>query len=324
MDPQLLFSHVSFQSGRVLSIDVGIKNLAYCLFNVSDHVPHVVSWSVLDLTCPEPEAPAVVCGCIQKNGSPCRSRAIFQSTGAPSVFCAKHAKCQSRFLFPEKAFRPSALKTLKVADMYQLGVSVNAWPADSSAKPKIPTKPVMLAALTLFLDENCLQEIKPAKEGTACAAMDLITLGRNLVTLLDPLSHPFPTHVLIENQISPIAGRMKCIQCMIAQYFILRSPSSVIRFVAASCKLSGGSAPTPANTTAVAPTYKDNKANAVSRAQGMVASNAQLHAWLPLFSGAKAKRDDLADCFLQGVWFLTRDGERGNPGSTVTPLLTVN
>ena len=32
-----------------------------------------------------------------------------------------------------------------------------------------------------------------------------------------------PTHVIIENQISPIANRMKTIQGMITQYFIMKN-----------------------------------------------------------------------------------------------------
>ena len=59
-------------------------------------------------------------------------------------------------------------------------------------------------------------------EDTNASDVDLITIGRALKSSFD---ETFPEdcvirRVIIENQISPIANRMKTLQGMIAQYFI--------------------------------------------------------------------------------------------------------
>jgi hypothetical protein len=43
--------------------------------------------------------------------------------------------------------------------------------------------------------------------------------------------------VLIENQISPIAKRMKDVQVLLTQYFIMKSDETVIIYVSSSNKL---------------------------------------------------------------------------------------
>ena len=45
------------------------------------------------------------------------------------------------------------------------------------------------------------------------------------------------THVVIENQLSPIANRMKTIQGMLAQYFIMIDENIDIQFISSSNKL---------------------------------------------------------------------------------------
>ena len=70
----------------------------------------------------------------------------------------------------------------------------------------------------------------------------LIDLGRNLNNqfnkLLDEknITNENLKYVIIENQISPIANRMKSIQCMIAQYFITKNIENIF-FISASNKL---------------------------------------------------------------------------------------
>ena len=35
---------------KILSFDVGIKNLAYCLFDLSDHSIKILDWNVINIT----------------------------------------------------------------------------------------------------------------------------------------------------------------------------------------------------------------------------------------------------------------------------------
>ena len=68
--------------------------------------------------------------------------------------------------------------------------------------------------------------------------VDLVTIGRNMKKYFDVLfsSCDKIDYVVIENQISPIANRMKTIQGMIAQYFIMHNVMN-IQFVSAINKL---------------------------------------------------------------------------------------
>ena len=98
---------------------------------------------------------------------------------------------------------------------------------------------------------------------------------------------------------------MKTIQGMIAQYFIMRfGDGVVIEFVSSHNKLKGFShKPPPSAETHKPTTYKANKTDGVAICRRFIAANPELADWSPTFERSK-KRDDLADCFLQGVWYL--------------------
>ena len=160
--------------------------------------------------------------------------------------------------------------------------------------------------------------------------LDLITYGRNMMKHLDAIlfaasgdaavasgdaavaSAPIDM-MIIENQISTLASRMKTLQGMITQYFIMKHIPQ-IEFISASCKLKLF---TDATTTMThtdlgeealcvdASTYADRKKSGiiVCRYLGEISRkyNSGYAKWMPVFENHK-KKDDLADCFLQGLW----------------------
>jgi hypothetical protein len=121
------------------------------------------------------------------------------------------------------------------------------------------------------------------------------------------------THVIIENQISPIANRMKTIQGMLAQYFIMKNEDIHIFFVSSSHKLKQfidislknefvdkpitNSQYKPKNN----PNYKENKKDGIYYTKVILDSNDHLQKWKESMN--TTKKDDLADSFLQGLWF---------------------
>jgi hypothetical protein len=147
--------------------------------------------------------------------------------------------------------------------------------------------------------------------------LDLITYGRNMMKHLDAILFSANTAapavidmMIIENQISTLASRMKTLQGMITQYFIMKDIAH-IEFISASCKLKLFTTVTPgASDDAVeecvdASTYADRKKSGiiVCRSLGEISRkhNSDFIKWMPVFEKHK-KKDDLADCFLQGLW----------------------
>ena len=123
------------------------------------------------------------------------------------------------------------------------------------------------------------------------------------------------THVVIENQISPIANRMKTIQGMLAQYFIMINENIDICFVSSANKLkqfndielkneiieNKENTKTNSYKPKNNPNYKENKKDGIYFCNSILNSNEQYHNWKEHM--LTKKKDDLADSFLQGLWY---------------------
>jgi len=102
---------------------------------------------------------------------------------------------------------------------------------------------------------------------------------------------------MIENQISPIANRMKTIQGMIAQYFIMRNEDINIDFVSASNKLK------KFINNNEKTTYNERKKLSIVKCLELLQTRTEFNEWVDFF-GHHKKKDDLADSFLQGFIML--------------------
>jgi hypothetical protein len=174
-----------------------------------------------------------------------------------------------------------------------------------------------------FLKKQSLEPIVKKKSKTA-NDIDLIKIGKNMKNYLNQVLESINiSNVIIENQISPIANRMKTIQGMLAQYFIIRDENIVIDFVSSSNKLkqfdikkNKTSENILENTMKPAekptenslekniknPDYKKHKMDGVSYCSRILSVNEFLNQWSTSLD--TKKKDDLADCFLQGLWYL--------------------
>jgi hypothetical protein len=166
------------------------------------------------------------------------------------------------------------------------------------------TKPNLLSLLETFFEKNMLSVIKKEKKESA-AEVNLITIGRNMRKELEKIEElKNVSHVIIENQISPIANRMKTIQGMLAQYFIMKEngeDSTIIDFISSINKLKGYNLDSSSSQNEKTK-YKQHKNDGVLICSEFLNNNSSISKWRPLLE--TQKKDDLADCFLQGIWYL--------------------
>jgi hypothetical protein len=89
---------------------------------------------------------------------------------------------------------------------------------------------------------------------------------------------------------------MCTIQGMLSQYFIMRNNNVKINFISACNKLKDF---LPEQAT----DYKQRKKLSVQVALSLVNDDVRFKEWETFFT-KHAKKDDLSDCLLQGLWYL--------------------
>lgn len=274
---------------KVLSIDIGIKNLAMCLFEKKSDSEHfcITKWEVVNLT----EKESFNCCVVDKNKKCCKPAKYKNNF---DFYCLKHAKKQTLQL-PNTKLKPSFIKKQTIKELY-----------DIANKNEIPykkpiTKDKLIELLISHYETNYLQEI----ETINASKIDLITIGLNIKTKLNTLfaDETNIENIIIENQISPIANRMKSIQGMIVQYFIMSDIFvENIEFVSSSNKLKDF---LKENQIQEKTKYSERKKMGIQKCLELLTTNYQYTDKLDFFNSHK-KKDDLADTFLQGLWYITK------------------
>jgi hypothetical protein len=274
---------------KILSIDVGIKNLSFCLFeiqNLDDKSNNlkILKWDNIDLT----EKLESKCIEIDKNGL-CDKPAKFKKEG--NCYCLKHSK-KHNYLQPTQELTTAYLNKQKIQNII-----------DIADKYKIkyenpPKKTNLIGLLTEFSNTNCYTEIQK----TNASKIDLVTIGKNIQHKFDDIlgEHLLSIHsIIIENQIGPIANKMKTIQGMISQYFIMKNNIILIEFISASNKLKDFLPKDNKEKT----DYKQRKKLGIQTCLEIINTDFRFKEWENLINKHK-KKDDFSDCFLQGMWYI--------------------
>lgn len=309
----------------VISFDIGIKNMGYCIFKLHDNnssTPfEILDWNILNLT--EPTNSIVYfCNRINKskskkaNSIECKKIAKYtkiEESGAytpiTQYYCKKHATDSGDTIVSNmkkmlSSFKKSTKESI-IEKCKEMKIEIN----EKDSKPNI------LALLESHIKKNSIMPIVHAKQNSA-NDVDLISAGKQMKIMLD--STPYIneiTHVIIENQISPIANRMKTIQGMLSQYFIMKNDNIQIEFISSSNKLKQFSkietdGMQPESVECVSSNskskYKEHKKDGIFYCNEILSKNIWLSMWIPKIN--IKKKDDLADCFLQGLWYLKKAG----------------
>jgi hypothetical protein len=291
---------------KILSVDVGIRNLSFCLFEIEDSDKtkiEIIKWDNIDLTTITENK----CIEIDKNGL-CDKPAKFIKPNSENCYCLKHSKKQT-FLHPTSDLKPSFINKQKIQSLIEI--------ADKyKIKYDKPAKKVNLVSLiNEFIMSNCFT---PVQKNNA-SKVDLVTIGRNIQHKFDEIlcDHLQSLNkIIIENQIGPIANKMKTIQGMLSQYFIMRNNNIQIDFISATNKLKDfinqpsdqETHPTPTPTNEIKPKdpkldYKQRKKLGIQTTLNIVNNDFRFKIWSD-FLHKHNKKDDLSDCFLQGMWYI--------------------
>lgn len=269
---------------KVLSFDVGIKNLAYCLLDYTNNGFIIDKWDIINLCGEVP-----TCNFKNKNKC-CNNKAKFHKNNIYT--CKTHAKSYE-YILPSSNILPKGLSIKKINNC-KVGLLKEFASQFNINVSECTNKTEILCKLNDFIQDKFWEQISINKADN----IDLISLGRTMKQQFDNLFVEIPDVVLIENQISPIANRMKTLQGMIAQYFIDRNTNKII-FVSASNKLKefhGGS------KTRTSYAERKKKSIEITTDEILKLNNTQKN-WYEFFN-KHTKNDDLADSFLQALWFI--------------------
>ena len=265
---------------KILSIDVGIKNLALCILETKETSNFIIKyWEVISL-CDDKKQQCEFNIVNKKGTHQCSKDAKYHKNN--QYFCKSHC-CKTEFKLPTQDL--NKYKKLKLQELDNL---INDHEIVVSGTKN---KTNLIKHIENFIEKFVLETINSMK----CNDYSLIDIGcsiKNKLDKLEPILFSNIDYILIENQISPIANRMNCIQGMISQYFIMKNMNN-IKFISAANKLK----PFIGNKKT---TYSERKKTGVEITQKLLLMKDDNN--IEMFNKHK-KKDDLADCFLQGIWY---------------------
>ena len=277
---------------KLVSIDVGMKNLAYCLMEINDDVvfqPNkinytILDWNVINLT----DSDKYICKCLTKNKKECNKKAKYFKNA--TYYCKTHAK-QSNHKVPSDEINIKKLDKKLVSDLKQI---VKKYNINVDPTIKKVTKSVLLDSIKKELINNYLMPVTIKKT----SSISLVEYG---IALKEKFSDIFNydeiDKVIIENQIGPLALRMKTLQGMITQHFIennikdiemINSCNKLKQMVGSGKKMC----------------YSERKKASIKYTLTDLNTHSLISNWFEHFNKHK-KKDDLADCYLQGKWFIS-------------------
>ncbi len=267
---------------KILSIDVGMKNLAYCLFNISDDLRYSIEkWEVLNLCNSE----NIICMGFKKDKSKCDKKAKYCKN--LKAYCKNHAKNKG-FKIPSNDINIKKIAKLKFTLLKQFADKY------SISYDKKNKKTELFEIVKTHINENYFEFVSKKRTQD----FNLVEYGRELKKqFTETLKDIQIDGVIVENQIGPLALRMKTLQGMIMQHFIERN-IPLVEEVSATNKLKEflGTQKT---------TYNERKKMSIGFTRDILVKENLLTKWCDFFDSHK-KKDDLADCFLQGRWYLNK------------------
>ena len=303
-------------SNTIISFDVGMKNLAFCVLSKDDAsvAPQILDWDVLNvITGSESASAAVPVAKVNVSCSLCKRKAMFVDVATSTKhFCTAHKTAEGHIV-ATAAYTPAKLLKQSKSALEEICKTMGI---------EYPT-PILKADLVQqiivpWLRPKLIEPLNKRSSGAANKpASSMVTtyiqMGRFMDTMLRERLTPFrdvTRAVIIENQ---MAERMHMIQGMLTQFCIGFFPGDVaIEFIGPSNKLKPvtmhpalekqsveDSAESKAKGGAK---YRQNKKDGIQRCREWVDREYSTTQWKILYDKS-TKKDDLADSYLQGLWY---------------------
>lgn len=259
---------------KIISFDVGLRNLAYCVLEGTTRADvKITDWNIIDVLGEQAGVGAARC-------FKCKAAARYEHASEGTFACSKHAPKKKEVVTKTKLNKKSPMELRGELD--RLGLQTEA------------TKK---ADLVTLLYNHARQNTwkKCVASSTQGSVMDL---SGAIMTSLDARMSSWrgADAVCIENQPE---RRMYAVQAMLQMYFTLRGIKSC--GISATHKLSNIVTIDDSVTT-----YKGRKKTGITHAYALVPAENQEH------FKKHPKKDDLADSFLQGLWFLEHPTSRSS------------
>jgi hypothetical protein len=251
---------------KVISFDVGLRNLAYCVLEGTSRADvRIVDWNIIDVLGERAGVGAVRC-------HKCTAAARYEHASNGTFACSKHT--------PKKS-KPVTKTSLTKLSLDELRAQVGTCGLTTDA-----TKKTDLVKLVY----NHLKQNTWKKCVSSASTGSVMDMSQALMECLDKRMSSWKgaDTVCIENQPE---RRMYAVQAMLQMYFTMKGINAT--GVSATHKLSN--IVTVEDTVA---SYKGRKKTGIAHALVLVPECNQEH------FKKHPKKDDLADSFLQGLWVL--------------------
>lgn len=289
---------------RILSWDVGIINLAFCLidYNLETKNWAIVDWDIINLT----NRHLIKCKQCGKNPS------FYQNiNNKKEYYCKVHSK---------KNIIPPNFE-----ELFELNKDNNSF-CSYTNKNNICYKPKKYKfqercycnthAKSKYKKISSQYKLKPFKKKSV-ASISIDELRIKLVKSLEEKPNLLSANlVLVENQPTLKNPKMKAISSTIYDYYLIRgifdrkrtnSNIEFIKYMSPSNKLKLASEGDTKKLIKLkgndVKTYKMTKSLAIKYCSQMIEPFQQ---WKDFYNQQK-KKDDLADCFLQGIYYINKN-----------------
>jgi hypothetical protein len=277
---------------KILSFDVGIIHLAYCLLEVDDQKnTKIIKWGLINLVL---DVLPNCLSCPNEQKFYCNFDQLY-------CFCSKHKKTYDELKKKfDKTYTKLSSKDLCISCDKKSSYHCNDEHYCSEHYKKIINK---------YEKECSLKEIL-----TNCSKLSIDLLKLNMVSILDKLDLLDVDHVVIENQPSLKNPKMKGIADNLYTYFLIRgiidkktiqkvtffSPSNKLKTNIDDHLNKSNTDTLLENTNNSTEKYKMTKQLGIQYCLKLLEGQTN---WITFLNSHK-KKDDLADSFLQGINYI--------------------